>query len=137
MAPPVDLFEVIGKKSKGATSSKSKGKTKQGAQPKNSRKAVFEVIAAEEMGCGEESRSAPSAEESKPPQVVEEVVTEQVEELARRPKRAKVEAEQSDLPGPSSLGEIWAPEMKVAGEPVTTNHTVFDTTDVEFSARVA
>ena len=31
MASPVDLFEVIGKKSKGATSSKSKGKTKQGA----------------------------------------------------------------------------------------------------------
>ena len=106
MAPHVDLFKVIGKKLKGATSSKSKGKTKQGAQPKKSRNAVFEVIEAEETSCGEESRSAPSAEESRPQQVVEEVVTEQVEELARRPKRAKVEAEQSDLPGPSSLGEI-------------------------------
>jgi hypothetical protein len=31
MAPLVDIFEVIGKKSKGAISSKSKGKAKQGA----------------------------------------------------------------------------------------------------------
>jgi hypothetical protein len=41
MAPPVDVFEIIGKKQKGASISKSKGTAKQGAQPKKSRKAVF------------------------------------------------------------------------------------------------
>ncbi len=48
MAPPVNIFKVIGKKSKGASSSKSKGKSKQGAQPRKSRRAIFEVIAPEQ-----------------------------------------------------------------------------------------
>ena len=55
----------------------------------------------------------------------------------RRPKRARVVIEQTDLPGPSSSEEIWAPKMTVQGERITTNHTVLDTSDVEFSARVA
>jgi hypothetical protein len=137
MAPPVDLFEVIGKKSKGASSSKNKGKSKQGVQPKKLRRAIFEVIAPEQLDQGEESRSAPMADQSKLPKIKEQMETVQVEERALRPKRARVSTEQTELPGPSSLDEIWASEITVAGVPVTTNHTVLNTSYVEFSARVA
>lgn len=68
---------------------------------------------------------------------MEEIETVQVEEQAPRPKRAKVATEQNELPGTSSSGEPWVPEITVGGEPVITNHIVLDTSDVEFSARVA
>jgi hypothetical protein len=90
MAPPVDIFEVIGKKQKGASSSKGKGKAKQGVQTRRSRKAVFEVIAPEQSDQGEETRLVPSTEPSSLSQVVEGAESVRIEEQAPRPKRARV-----------------------------------------------
>ena len=48
MAPPVDIFEIIGKKQNGASSSKGKGKAKPAAPPRRSRRVVYETIALEQ-----------------------------------------------------------------------------------------
>ena len=49
MAPPVDIFEVIRKKSKGASSSKSKGKAKQAVPPRRSKRVIYKTIAPEQQ----------------------------------------------------------------------------------------
>lgn len=72
----VDIFEVIGKKSKGASSSKSKGKAKPAVQPRRSRRAVFEAIALEQPKTGEDLSSAKASEQSELPPVVEDVEAE-------------------------------------------------------------
>jgi hypothetical protein len=82
MAPPIDAYELMGKKSKGASSSKGKGKAKQGAQPKKSRRAIFEVIAPEQSSQSEDSGSALPDEQTQLPLIVEIDETEQVEEPA-------------------------------------------------------
>ena len=79
----------------------------------------------------------PVVEHNELPPIVEEVETEQVKDLVPWSKRARVMLEQADLPGTSSSAEAWAPKMAVAGDLVTTAYTVFDTTNVEFPARVA
>ncbi len=137
MAPPVDVFEIIGKKSKGASSSKGKGKAKEGVQTRRSRKAVSQVPATEQPVRDEEPRPTPQFVQGGLPHIVEGTEYVQVEEQPRRPKRARVETEQAELPGPSSQSEPWVPKIMVQGQPVTTDHTVFETTDVEFSAKVA
>jgi hypothetical protein len=115
MAPPVDVFEIIGKKSKGASSSKSKGKAKEGVQTRRSKKAIFQVFAPEQTVRDEEPRLVPSTEPSSLPQIVEGAESVRIEEQAPRPKRARVVFEQSEIPGPSVQSEPWVPEITVLG----------------------
>uniref|UniRef100_A0A2N9GXM0 Uncharacterized protein n=1 Tax=Fagus sylvatica TaxID=28930 RepID=A0A2N9GXM0_FAGSY len=65
MAPPINPYELMRKKSKG------KGKAKQGAQAKKPRRVVFEVIALEQATQSADSSSAAREELTQPPQVVE------------------------------------------------------------------
>uniref|UniRef100_A0A2N9HPI1 Uncharacterized protein n=1 Tax=Fagus sylvatica TaxID=28930 RepID=A0A2N9HPI1_FAGSY len=65
MAPPMDIYDVIGKKSKGASSSKGKGrgKAKEGVQTRRSKKAIFQAPEAEQPTRSEEPELMPVAEE--------------------------------------------------------------------------
>ena len=137
MAPPIDFFEILGKKQKGASSSKGKEKAKPAAQPRRSRRIIYDTTSPGQQDQEVEFSSAQVPEQIALPQIVEEAEAEQVEELVRRPKRARATSQQTDLPGSSSTAEVWAPKMAMAGDLVTTAHTVFKTTNVEFSARVA
>ncbi len=131
MAPPINPYELMGKKSKG------KGKAKQGAQAKKPKRAVCEVIAPEQATQSTDLGSAVREEQTQPPQVVEIDEPEVVVEPSPRAKRARTEGEPSHLPGPLSSDDIWAPELMVGRNPVSVHHIVLDTSDVEHSAKVA
>ncbi len=130
MAPPVDVFEILAKgKAKASSSSRVKGKVKPPAPPRRSRRGVSETAAPKQQKGREEVETeplAPLAEHTEVPLSAEEVETEQVEDLIPRSKRAWVASEQAaQTDASSSSAEVWAPKMAVAGDLVTTAHTVF------------
>ncbi len=135
MAPPINAYELMGKKSKGAP--KGKGKAKEGAQAKKPRRAVFEVIMLEQSAHSVDSGSAVPEEQTQPPLVVELDAAEEVADPALRPKRPKVVVETTQHPGPSSSKNIWAPEMMLGKDLISVHHFVLNTSDVELSAKVA
>ncbi len=108
MAPPVDVFEILAKgKAKAPSASRGKGKAKPLVPPRRSKRGVSETAASEQPKGGEDSSSASVAEHTEVLPLVEEVVTEQVEDLVPRSKRARVAPEQSAPTGPSSsLAEV-------------------------------
>ncbi|GMY20654.1 hypothetical protein FCV25MIE_15915 [Fagus crenata] len=98
MAPPVDVFEILAKsKTKGASSSRGRGKDKPPVPPRRSRRGASESTAPEQQKGREAVETeplAPLAEHTEVP-TSEEVETEQVEDLIPQSKRARVASEQA------------------------------------------
>uniref|UniRef100_A0A2N9H5F3 Uncharacterized protein n=1 Tax=Fagus sylvatica TaxID=28930 RepID=A0A2N9H5F3_FAGSY len=137
MASPINPYKLMGKKSKGTSSSKGKGKAKQGAQAKKPKRAIFEVITPNQASLNADSGSAVPEEQTQPPQVVELDEPEKVAEPAPRPKRARVMVEPTQHLGSLSSDDIWAPKIMLGPDPLSVHHTVLDTSDVKLSAKVA
>jgi hypothetical protein len=143
MAPPVNVFEILDKRKKEASSSKGKQKEKgketvaPEVPPRRSRRIIYDAHPPAPPTIRAEMSSAAASEQAVLPQIEEEIESEQDEGLVRRSKKPKLTTEPAVPLGSSESPEVWAPKMTVAGDPITTAHTVFETTDVEFSARVA
>ncbi len=60
-----------------------------------------------------------------------------VAEQPPRGKRARTEVEASELPGPSSAGEVWALELRTETRLITTKDSLLGTSNVNLSTRVA
>ncbi len=128
---PIDPYELMGKKAKG------KKKAAQSGQAEKPQRAIFEVIAPKQSTQKAESDSSTREEPTQPPQVVELDEPRVVTKQPPRVKRARTEVEASELSGPSSVEEIWAPKLRAGKRPITTQDSVLGTSNVEHSVRVA
>ncbi len=137
MAPSINAYELMGKKSKGASGSKNKGKAKEDTQAKKSKRPVFEVIAPEQTAPNADLGFAVLDIQPTLPQIVEIDEPEVEADPAPRAKRARTVGEPSQRLGSSSLNDIWDPEMMVGQDPISIHHTMLDSSNVELSAKVA
>ena len=97
---PIDPYEIMGKKPK------AKRKAKQGAQAKKPRRIVYEVIGPKQSTKSADSDSATREEPARPPPMVDLDEPGVVTEPLPRAKRARIEAEVFEIPGPSSSMDI-------------------------------
>jgi hypothetical protein len=93
MAPPVDVFEILGKRKKGGSSTKGKEKEKPDVPPRRSRRIIYEAVTPAPPDEGAGLGSAPTSELIVLPPIVEDTEPEPVEELVRRPKKLKAATE--------------------------------------------
>jgi hypothetical protein len=89
MAPPINPYQVMGKKSKEASLSKGKGKARESTQAKKSRRPIFEVIASEQATPSADSGSTVPDHQTQLPQIVELDKPEEKEDPAPRKKKKK------------------------------------------------
>ena len=127
---PVDPFELMGKKAQG------KKKAAQPSQPKKPRRAILEV-APEQPTQRAEFGSSAREELIQPPQVVEVDEPGVVAEQPPKVKRARTEVEASELPSSSSMGQVWAPALRVGKRLITTEDSLLGTSNIDVSARIA
>uniref|UniRef100_A0A2N9IDC9 Uncharacterized protein n=1 Tax=Fagus sylvatica TaxID=28930 RepID=A0A2N9IDC9_FAGSY len=97
MDPPVDVFEILNRRKKGASSSKGKEKEKEREKPeapsRRSRRIIYDTTPTAQPDVRSDLSSAPAPEQTALPLIVEEPEAEQAEGLVRRPKRLKVAGE--------------------------------------------
>jgi hypothetical protein len=90
---------------------------------------------AEQSSKRTESDLVAQDEAMQPPQIVEIEEPEMVSEQPQRVKRAKTEI--SDIPGPSSTEETWAPELRAGKRLITTQDSLLGTANADISSRIA
>ena len=71
MAPPVDVFEILSKRKKGASSSKGKEKEKPEAPPRRSRRIIYDTTSTARPDVRADLSSAPAPEQTVLPLIVE------------------------------------------------------------------
>jgi hypothetical protein len=137
MPPPINPFEVMGKRSAAIpskkTKDKGKGKRKAPEAPKILKRPLEEISITES-----ESRPIPERVPSPEPakdQISEE--PEQEEELQPRKKRGRNEPPMIPTEGPSSHASAWDPALLFGEHPITVQDSIMDNPDNEVSGQIA
>ena len=95
------------------------------------------MIASEQSTSRAESGSSAREEPTQLPQVVELDEPAVVAEQLPKVKRARTEVEAYEHPGPSSTGEVWAPELRAGTRLITTKDSLLGTNNADLSAQIA
>ena len=137
MAPPINLFKLMGKATGGspseATKGKGKGKSKGAGAGKKLKKTVTKTPAPEQ------TTQATVIQE--PPQTLPIVHdlddSDHREKLTPRKKRRRTEEPSIAVEGSSSNFVAWEPESLFGPGPISVRDTVLDESETELSAQVA